>query len=385
MVKKILKNKFFILFSSFIIIVVTARFNPIFSLNERIIALSVGIEESLEGYTVILEAIKPSNNIGDVERFVGSGKSVELAVKEIENNSNKRVSFAQTEVVFLDRKLLEKLDLSFLSSDRLKNIPEVAVNVVTNSPKQVIYGKIAENLHSSHEIGSFIRKNKQNIGVLEVNFKDFARDYMSYLGCVTLPYIDISKTDSDIVEDDKQGVENIVYNKENEDKNITIHCNNGLAYSKNKTAILDYINYISFVLLKDNLTNNTGNISIKTSNNTINLYCKNVNIKKNYIVKNNVYIAEYEVYIDYFDNETYIMLNNDVNKKIKIDASNIELVEKSILDMLNNFIKFTIKNNLDLLHLFDEFYVINQNIDNRFLQKLNFSINIKLNKSSKKS
>ena len=378
MIKKILKNKFFILFASFVIIVITARFNPIFTLDDRIVALAVGIEENTSGYQVILESIKPSKQIGEVERFIGVGLSVERAINDIENKSNKKVSFEKTEVVFLDRKLLDKCNLDFLGSDALKRVPEVAVTVVTDSPKAVILGKIGYNLHSSHEIGRFIRKNKQKLDVLEVSFKDFGRDYLSYLGCVTLPYIEYSNTDKDMVEGNKTEGN---ASSEKDKNNIIVFCNKAVVYSKKSAVDLDYQNFLSYCLLHSNVENNEGNILINQGNNTTNICCNKIRVNKKISAKNNVYLAEYEVYIDYFDNETYIMQSNGDLKKIKIDQTNCKDVENLLKQMLENFINNIVENNVDALHLYDEFITISDDITEDFYTRFNYSVAVKLSKS----
>ena len=292
MIKKILKNKFFILLTSFIIIVITARFSPVYSLNDRLIALSIGIEKNASEISVILETNQINKNNKNLV-VKGTGNNISSCIVDIENNSNKKVSLAQVEIVYLQKKLIEEMCFKFMASEVLKDIPEVAVVVVSDMPSDIIGSKISDSGLNSHDIGTGIRKNKEKVSFLEENIKDLGRDYLSFMGVVTLPYIEVINENKNIVlvNNDITDIDN---EHEKDDNKISILIDKGYSFKGNDSVLLNKDNYLIYQLLNDKASNISGMINFDINEQLeTNLWINKIKIDKNFYIKNNKYIAEY--------------------------------------------------------------------------------------------
>ena len=379
MIKKILKNKFFILLTSFIIIVITARFSPVYSLNDRLIALSIGIEKNASEISVILETNQINKNNKNLV-VKGTGNNISSCIVDIENNSNKKVSLAQVEIVYLQKKLIEEMRFKFMASEVLKDIPEVAVVVVSDMPSDIIGSKISDSGLNSHDIGTGIRKNKEKVSFLEENIKDLGRDYLSFMGVVTLPYIEVINENKNVVL-----VNNDITDIDNEhakdDNKIAILIDKGYCFKGNDSVLLNKDNYLIYQLLNDKASNISGMINFDINEQLeTNLWINKIKIDKNFYIKNNKYIAEYVLNVYIYNNESFIMSKLDKTKTNKITNDNKNMVLSS-LDLLGvEFIDYIQNSKFDVLHLMDKFNTICEDklyneVD--FISKLN--ANIKFN------
>ncbi len=374
---------------SFIIIVITARFSPVYSLNDRLIALSIGIEENEQGFGVIIEA-NPNKSNGENVVVKGSGNSVSSAILDIENNSNKKVSLAQIEILYLSSNLIKQNSIKYLDSDELKDIPEVAVVVVTDKPSEVIGSKISDNKLKSYEIGSAIRENKEKVSVLEVNIKDLGRDSLSFMGVVTLPYLEIKEKKDEEESEGTTDNQQLFANKssDNSKKSLSIKIEKGYAFNDRASILLDNEQYLIYQLINEKNKGQSGSISfVLDDNNNVDLWINKVSINKNFYIENNNYIAKYDVNLTIYDNESCIVSKYDKLNKIKITDVEKNIVEKTLNKMGSDFINVIKTNELDILHLMEKFNIINEvKIHNEedFISELKLDINFTLDTSTMK-
>ncbi len=366
MVKKILKNKFFILFTSLIIVVVTARFSKAYPLNSRLIVLSMGLEKEGENMVVTVEGIKPEKDKIGYQTFQGKGLTISKALSEIEANSGKKTSLAQCEIVYIAEELLENGGLKFYETKAMRELPELAVNVCCKSPKEII-GKKINKENYSFTVGETIRKNQGNFAALEVNNKDLGRDFLSNLKAVTLPYCE-------------------VVNKEN---SIDLVINSAVCFNEKSKIHLDENSYLAYLLLNPKNKNTKGSIKVKIdSKNEASISINKIKVKKNIEVFNEQYITNYEVYIEYLEDETYFMSNDgDKENKRKLKEEDKALVENKILSWVNNLVKISKESKIDMLKTYDKFrahYVDLVFNEKNYMDKIKVSGVVKLSKTLEK-
>lgn len=352
MVKKILKNKFFILFVALIILVVTARFSPAYSLNSRLIVLAIGLEKEGQNIVVMVEAIKPDKDKTGYQTFSGKGLTISDATCEIEANSGKKLSLAQCEIVYLSKEIIEQNKISYYETKALKELPELAVNVCCDSPKEIIGKKINKENHS-FSVGNTIRENQTNLTTLEVNNKDVGRDYLSGLGAVVLPKIEI--------------IEGENY--------VDLKMEKAVAFNDKTLVALDKEQYIAYLMLMAKSKNSKGNIKVELGDeDSVSINVNDVVTKKNYEILNGNYIAKYEVYIEYLYNETFFMSKEWENEnKRKLTSSDEKIVENVISTWVEKLVETSITNDVDTLRIYDKFITRYQSVvynDEDFLKKL---------------
>ena len=368
---------------SFIIIVITARFSPVYSLNDRMIVLAVGIEESSNGYSVILES-NPSKDGEDTKVVKGIGNSVSACILNIEDNTNKKVSLAQVEILYLSLNLIKNYGIKYLDSEELKEIPEVAVVVATDKPSEIIGSKISDNKLKSFDIGSAIRENKEKVSVLEVNMKDLGRDYLSFLGTVTIPYVEVDRNNIIKNKENLLGANdevNTTLGKEN-NENIKLKIEKGCSFCKGKSIILDKEDYLIYQLLNEKNNKLSGYISFPLdTEKTINLWINKITINKNNNIEKDIFTTEYKVNISFYDNESAIVDNSGINSKCKIDNSYKKVVEDVLNKMGSNFFNKLKLNKIDVMHLMDKYNIINEtkiNNEDNFMGKLSTEVSFSI-------
>ena len=366
MVKKILKNKFFILFVALIILMVTARFSPAYSLNSRLIALAIGLEKEGQNIVVTVEAIKPDKDKTGYQTFSGKGLTISAAIGEIEANSGKKMSLAQCEIVYLSREIIEQNKISYYETKALKELPELAVNVCCDSPKEIIGKKINKENHS-FSVGNTIRENQTNLTTLEVNNKDVGRDYLSGLGTVVMPKIEVTEGENGI---------DLVMEK-------------AVAFNKYTLVDLDREEYIAYLLLMAKSKNSKGDIKVTLGGtNGASVKVDKVRTNRSYEIINGNYIAKYEVYIDYLYNETFIVSNEAENEnKRKLTESDEKTIENAVSLWVNKLVNRPTTNDIDTLRIYDKFRAKYQNVvynDVDFMKKLVVSAKVNLVKKTEK-
>lgn len=334
MIKNVIKNKFFILFVGFVALSVTARFSPSYTLNGRLIALAIGIERNNEEYVVTLEAIKPGKDNAEYQTVKGNGLTVASALSSIEKESGKKVSLAQCEIIFLSKELIEKNKIDFMDNEYFKDMPELAVNVVIDKPGEIVGQKLSEVGVNSFSLGSSIRENRENIVMLEVNMKDLGREYLSYLGAVTLPVIDLIENDG----------------------KLKVDFNKGYCFNHDSDISLDQSEYLAYLLLNSN--NQTGNVEIRLDENTYaNVMLNGIDKKKSIKFVDNGYLVEYELNISFLSNESFLLhIDDNVENKKPFDEKAQDLVEAKLKESVSALVDKSKKKGLDILHLNETFY-----------------------------
>lgn len=358
MIKKLLKNKFFILLIGVVTISIMAKFSVSYALNNRLIALSIGIEKNNENFVVILEVITPKKDDVEYISIKGEGVTIESAIASIEKTSGAKVSLAQCEIIFVETEVFIDDKIDFLGSKSLKDIPEIAVCIAVDKPSEIIGKKIGDKNLSSHELGSIIRQS-EDITQQEINHKDIGKNYLSYKNIVVLPYI-ASSVDNN---------------------NVKLSLVGGLAFDKKNHTILPYDEYLGYLILQSG--KNKGTISIKKDNNlAISLTLEGIEIKSTHDIVNGKYISKYDVKVVYNDDKSRIvLLDNEINKRIRIDDTNKNEVVNAIKSSIEALLVRCKTKGLDILNDYKYYYRQHPEMlanEDKFVDKVEIDIKVDL-------
>ena len=162
-----------------------------------------------------------------------------------------------------------------------------------------------------------------------------------------------------------------------------------MCFNEKSKIHLDENSYLAYLLLNPKNKNTKGSIKVKIdSKNEASISINKIKVKKNIEVFNEQYITNYEVYIEYLEDETYFMSNDgDKENKRKLIEEDKALVENKILSWVNNLVKISKESKIDMLKTYDKFrahYVDLVFNEKNYMDKIKVSGVVKLSKTLEK-
>ena len=333
-------------------------------LSELGITSAIGIEKINDDIKVtiqVLDTNKNGNSNDNTPKYViytSTGKTIQEALRNVVNDTSKRLYINHTQVLIIDEKLAQTgindiIDFFFRDPESRK---QFLVLIARDKVEDILSTKTLLEEINGESIKESTNTNYQYLGsVKATTFGSLMADYVNKRKSISLPSIALIK--------ENNGDSTIIPNKR------IILTDTGVFKGDKLIGYISGEDMIYYNLIKNNIDNTIitkeldGKFtSIEISNNKASIKTSGNNININLKMKGNITDINYDIDLSNKDNISYLqeLFANELNKKIKDSITNT--IDKYDTDIYG-FKDLFYKNNRKDIELKDMNINITSNIE----------------------